>query len=579
VPRDTANDTGLAVTIGQHAAAAATSGSQDFHGALVPDGAALALKGVVLAVADGISPSPVSRAAAGTAVKALMTDYYATPEAWTVKTAASRVIAATNAWLHAASRRAGTAGGDRGMVTTLSALILKGRAAHVFHVGDSRVWRLSGAGLEPLTEDHRVALAGGQSYLGRAMGAAPDVEIDHTSCALAVGDVFVLTTDGVHDTLAPRTIARKVRAHGPTDAAARAIADAARATGADDDLTVQIVRIDALPSPDAAGPWQEAVSLPLPSLPQPGAEIDGFRILRVLHATARSHVFLAAAPDGTRVALKVPATGMRDDPAYLRRFAMEDWIARRIVSPHVLEPGPLPERRTALYVATRFVEGRTLRQWMHDTSAPSLAQVRDIVEQLVRGLRAFHRREMIHQDLRPENVLIDDAGTVRIIDFGSVRVAGVQEAAPGPDDGAVPGTYQYTAPEYLSGDVVSWRADLYSLGVIAYEMLNGRLPYGADVARVRTRADQRRLRYRPAPAGDNAVPDWMDAALARAVHPDPLKRFDALSEFTHALRAPPPGWRAARRRPLAQRDPVRFWQAVAASLAVIVLILTVRLTT
>jgi serine/threonine protein kinase len=182
---------------------------------------------------------------------------------------------------------------------------------------------------------------------------------------------------------------------------------------------------------------------------------------------------------------------------------------------------------------------------------------------------------MLHQDLRPENVMIDRAGTVKIIDLASARVAGVAEA--GPPDEEILGTLQYTAPEYFTGDPVSWRSDLFSLGVIAYEMLTGRLPYGTAVSQVRSRLDASHLLYRPARDETSPVPDWMDEALRRAVHPDPLRRQEALSEFVAELRAPGAGWRAKQHVPLMERDPVRFWQVISLVLAALVVLLLARL--
>ena len=571
MPKDIAPASDLAVSVGQHSEAGRKPANQDFHGALIPSGLPLRLKGATLALADGISSSPVSREAAETAVKSLLTDYYCTPEAWTVRTAASKVIAAANAWLHGLNRAARLTDMDRGQVCTLAALILKGRFAHVLHVGDSRVWRLAGDGLEPLTEDHRITVSSAESWLGRALGAAPQVEIDYRRLPLAPGDVFLLTTDGVHEHWDLRQVAHVLRHTADLDVAARTIAVEALARGSDDNLTLQIARIESLPP---AGPEvlaEEAGRLPPPPVPEPGDLLDGHRILRPLHRSARSHVFLAVTPDGERVALKVPAVEMRQDRAHLRRFLMEEWIARRIKSPHVLPAAPAPETRRALWIATKYVAGQSLRQWMHDHPRPQMEEVRRLAEQIVAGLRAFHRRDMLHQDLRPENILIDRDGTVKRADFGSVRVSGLEEAGAG--EQPVLGTRQYSAPEYFTGEPADWRADQFSLGVIVYEMLTGRLPYGNDVSRIATVRQRRRLRYRPAASGDRAVPEWLDLALRRAVHPDPARRFDALSEFVAALRVPPPGHGRSAPRPLAERDPVRFWQAVSAALALTLVIL------
>lgn len=137
----------------------------------------------------------------------------------------------------------------------------------------------------------------------------------------------------------------------------------------------------------------------------------------------------------------------------------------------------------------------------------------------------------------------------------------------------MPGTHQYTAPEYFLGDPVSWRSDQFSLGVILYEMLTGRLPFGTDVAKISTRRDQARLTYRPARDEDAALPGWMDMALKRATHPDPLKRYDALSEFLADLQRPSRDWQARKHVPLIEQNPLRFWQGATALLAMLCILL------
>jgi serine/threonine protein kinase len=193
--------------------------------------------------------------------------------------------------------------------------------------------------------------------------------------------------------------------------------------------------------------------------------------------------------------------------------------------------------------------------------------VRGFVEQIAAGLQALHRLEMLHQDLRPQNVMIDSAGTLRIIDFGSTRVAGIAEDISPLPQGELLGTVQYMAPEYLLGEAADSRADLYSLGVIAYQMLSGRLPFGADVARARTRTAQRRLRYRSVLADDREIPAWIDEVLRKAVQPDPNRRYAELSEFVHDLRHPNADYLRRARVPLLERNPVAFWRGLALLLA------------
>jgi serine/threonine protein phosphatase PrpC len=556
----------LAVSIGQFSSQGRKPFNQDFHGALVPEGSALTHKGIALAIADGISPSPVSHIAAETAVKSFLTDYYCTSEAWAVKTAASRVIGATNSWL--ASQGAAIEERDHAYITTFSALVLKGGQAHVLHIGDSRIWRLSGDTLEPLTQDHRALIAGGNGYLARALGLEPSIEIDYRSLALAPGDLFVLTTDGVHGVLTPRDMAARIAASADLTTAARELVDAAFAAGSDDNLTIQIVRVESLPELDQIGDLDDGQLLPPAPLPMLPALLDGYRIQREIHASSRSHVYLAIDVEtGRRVAIKFPSADLRDNEAYLRRFAAEEWIARRISSPHVLAAAPAPTGRRTLYIVTEYLEGQTMRQWMEDHPNPPLETIRGLVEQIGAGLRAFHRKDMIHQDLRPENVMIDADGTARIIDFGAVRVSGVVEAMPRTDSDDILGTHQYAAPEYFAGLRGTEQSDIYSLGAIAYELVTGELPYGAAVAQ------GKRLTYRPAFARRRDIPGWVDSALRKAVHPDPNRRYDAISEFLYDLRHPNPNLPSLDHLPLAQRNPLRFWQSVSGFLLAICLVL------
>ncbi|KLK90822.1 protein kinase [Microvirga vignae] len=571
----------LTVSIGQHSEKGHKETNQDFHAALTPTGPVLALKGIAIAIADGISTSSVSRIAAESAIKSFLTDYYCTSDAWSVKTAAQRVISATNSWLYAETRRGQYASDmDRGYVCTFTAMILKSRLAHIFHIGDCRVSRLAGCTLEPLTDDHRVTVSSQQSYLSRALGAKPIVEIDYRAVPLRVGDLFILSSDGVHEHVSGSVIATAAKAHADDlDRAARAIVEEALRAGSRDNLTVQIVRIEAVPDGEAGEFMADAADLTPPPLPDPGSALDGYRVLRQLYASSRSHVYLALDTQTEKsVALKVPSTDIRNDADHLKRVMMEEWVARRLNSPHVVKAPPHSRKRNHLYVVTEYVEGQTLAQWMIDHPNPDLETVRDIAEQIAKGLRAFHRLEMLHQDLRPQNIMIDRSGTVKLIDFGSTRVAGVVEAAPEAVRDDILGTAQYAAPEYFVGERGTWRSDLFSFGVIVYQMLTGRLPYGAEVPKTRSLMQQSRLRYIPASEINPQVPDWIDQALRKAVHPNPMKRYEALSEFTFDLRHPNPTLLKTVRPPLAQRNPVVFWKCVSGILALAVILLLWRLT-
>ena len=566
----------LSLSTGQYSDRGRKEINQDFHGLCIPDEPLLSTKGIAIALADGISSSEVSHIASESAVKSFLDDYLCTSDAWSVRTSAERVLGAINSWLDAQTRRGPHRHDrDRGYVCTFSALILKATTAHIVHVGDSRIYRLRDGALEQLTNDHRMIVSEGQSYLSRALGMSEQVDIDYQSVPLREGDAFVLATDGVYESATPAFIIETIARHADQlDTAAQLIAEEAFARGSKDNLTIQIARIDTLPQQASSELQQQLAALPPAPILEPRMLFDGYRIIRALHGSSRSHIYLAEDGDGgDLVAIKVPSIDLRGDPAYLERFMLEEWIARRINSAHVLKPRPPTRTRNYLYVVTEYIEGQTLAQWMRDNPAPGLETVRGIVAQIARGLLAFHRMEMLHQDLRPNNVMIDGSGTAKIIDFGSTRVAGLAEADPAERAPEILGTAQYTAPEYFLGEAGSPNSDLFSLGVIAYQMLSGRLPYGAQVAKSRTRAAQKKLHYASVLDEHREIPAWVDAALAKAVHPDPFKRYAELSEFSHDLRHPNLALTGQRGPALIERNPVLFWKGMSLLLGVLVIVL------
>ncbi|MBV1787490.1 bifunctional protein-serine/threonine kinase/phosphatase [Marinobacterium sp. D7] len=560
----------LKLSIGQYSDKGRKALNQDFHGALIPKEPQLSLKGAALAVADGISSSSVSQIASAAAVKSFLDDYFCTSEAWTVRTAAERVIAATNSWLHSQTRRSDYCyDKDRGYVCTLSAMVIKAATAHIFHVGDSRIYRVHEHALEQLTKDHRLWVSRQESYLSRALGIDEQLEIDYQALAVKPGDTFILATDGIYEHCDTQFLLNTLREH-PTslDNAARQIAEHALERGSSDNLTLQIVRVDQVPGAEHAELQLQIEKLPLPPPLEPRMQFDGYEIVRELHATSRSHVFLAVdLESGNPAALKTPAIDLSDDPDYLERFLLEEWIARRINSAHVLKAQSPNRSRHYLYTAMEYIEGQTLRQWLLDNPRPDIETVRSIVEQIARGLRAFHRMEMLHQDLRPDNIMIDRHGTVKIIDFGATRVAGIAEATVVSQQAQMLGTALFTAPEYFLGFPGSTRSDQFSLGVICYQMLSGRFPYGTEVAKCRNAKAQQKLSYDSVLDEEREIPAWVDEALKRATHISPEKRYDDLSEFIYDLRHPNRAFLNKTRPPLIERNPVQFWQGVSALLA------------
>ena len=568
----------LKVAVGQHSDKGRKASNQDFHGCYLPTEPQLSLKGVAFAMADGISSSELSHIASETAVKNFLDDYFCTSEAWSVQNSVQRVVTACNAWLHSQTLNSPYRyDKDKGYVCTLSALVIKSTRAHIFNAGDTRIYRVHDQGLEQLTHDHRLWVSQDKSHLSRALGVESQIELDYQSRPLKQGDIYILATDGLYEyTDAPFIIAAIGR-HADLDAAARSVVEHALELGSPDNLSIQIVRVDELPQQGANQLRLQASQLALPPILEPRARFDGYTILRELHATSRSHVYLAQDDEtGSRVILKTPSIDLSADPVYLERFLMEEWTARRINSAHVLKAGPQSRKRHYLYTVMEFIEGQTLKQWLTGNPRPELETVRGIVEQIARGLQALHRMDILHQDLKPDNIMIDGSGTVKIIDFGAARVAGIVEADLAAEADSILGTALYTAPEYFMGEVGTACSDLYSLGVLTYHMLSGRFPYGTQVSTSRTAAAQRRLQYRSVLSDEREIPAWVDDTLKKAVHPNPYQRYQELSEFMADLRQPNRQFLNKTRPPLLERNPVRFWQGVSFILAGVIVLLLQR---
>ncbi len=566
----------LKITIGQCSDKGHKEINQDFHGALIPMEPLLSSKGIVIALADGIGSSQVSQIASEFAVRGFLEDYYCTAESWSVKRSVERVLTATNAWLYSRSQKSQYRyDHDKGYVCTLSALVFKSSTAHLFHVGDTRIYRVHASALEQLTQDHRVWIGADQSYVSRAVGFKAQIDIDYQALPIEKNDVFLLASDGVYEHVKPAFMINAIsRDMADLDQAAKLIVAEALACGSLDNLTVQIVLVNDLPAQDAREIHRQITELALPPLLSARQIFEGYRIIRELHESHRSHIYLALdLATEASVVIKIPSIDLQGDRDLLERFMLEEWVARRINSAHVLKPCEPTRKRNFLYVVMEFVEGQTLAQWMRDHPKPELEAVRGIVEQIAKGLQAFHRLEMFHQDLRPNNIMIDTAGTVKIIDFGATRVAGIEERSAPMSKERIFGTAQYTAPEYFLGEPAGAKSDLFSLGVITYQMLSGRLPFGAEVAKARTPSAQKKLKYQSVLDEDREIPVWIDSALSRAVHPNPFKRYEALSEFVYDLRHPNATFLSSTRAPLVDRHPVLFWKLMSLALAAALLAL------
>ncbi|MGJ0490836.1 protein kinase domain-containing protein [Methylobacter sp.] len=558
----------LRISLGHASDKGIKADNEDFYGALVPEEPQLTYKGIAVAIADGMSSSDAGKQASHCCVVGFLEDYYSTPDSWSVVHAGQKILSATNSWLY--SQGQARYASARGLVSTLSICVFKSTTAHIFHIGDSRLYRLRKGNLEQITRDHRVWISQEKSYLNRAMGIEPKLEVDYQALPLEKGDLFLMTTDGVHDFINEKALKRLLQESSDLALTAEKIVQLGLDNKSDDNLTCQLVRIEELPPAKEDEILRRHTNLPFPPPLRPGMVLDGYRIEEELHASKRTQIYRAFdMKTGTRVVLKTPSILYDDDTHYIEHFLHEEWVGKRIHNDNVLKTLGSDREKSGIYYVTECLEGPTLRQWMDANPKADIKETRKILEQIAKGLRAFHRMEMLHQDLKPENIMFDKNGTVKIIDFGSVKIAGIEEMTPLEHIGhtAVLGTLNYTAPEYHLGLRGSIKSDLYSLGVIAYEMLNGALPFGPDMPERPDQPSLTKLEYVPSIYHNIMVPAWIDGALKKATAINPQLRYDDLSEFLFDLSLPNPKFlRPEERLPLMQRNPTGFWKGLTALL-------------
>lgn len=558
----------LSVSIGHATHAGPRARNEDFVGMVTPNEPELSTKGLIAAIADGVSGNDGGREASEYTVRGLLADYYATPDTWPVTQAMDRVLKAINGWVQ-------TQGSARrelaGMATTLTAVVLRGGFYYFAHVGDTRLYLLRGGTLSRLTADHVWERPEMQHVLTRAIGLDTRVAIDHGMGELRERDVLLLASDGVwaHTTEYDLTLRLSQLALGQTDAmtTARALVDAALAAGSTDNCSTLALLVESLPAENLRDALSGARHLPVPPKLRPGQTIDGYVVDDVIHASQATLLYRVSDPKSQRqLVLKTLQPERGNDEHERAAFAHEEWLAKRVVArffPQVI----VPEQKNYLYYLTTWHAGHTLRQSLdagvHFTAPEAVA----LGTRLARAVGALHRRSIIHRDIKPDNVHLGDDGELRLLDLG-VALSDMEE-----DDALrAPhaGTPSFLAPEQFGDAPPSRQTDVYAAGVTLYLILTRHYPYGEiePFQRPRFGEPARPSRYRP------DLPLWLENVLLKAVARDPADRFETAEELLLALErgASTPVTRRAP-VPLMKRDPVALWRAVAVIAIVLNLLL------
>ncbi len=545
--------------------------NEDFGGAVFGYELAKPRRDIVAAIADGIGGARGGRVASETAVRGFLDGFCDLPETMEVHRAAATVLNSLNNWIYALAKRDNKLAG---MGCTFTALVLRGRVAHIVHVGDSRAYRLRGDRLALLTTDHLRESAGGRSnILNRALGVEAELRLDYAAQPVALHDRFLLCSDGVHALLGQDQIADILRQRSASDDTARALVTAALQGGSTDNCTALVLDVVDLPKADSAEVGADIMQLPLIPTPIDGQTVDGF-VLKVLMSDGRYTRLFGAFDEveGGEVALKFPKPQVAAVATYHAAFVREAWVGARVNSPYVGRIVELPPgRQTCLYTVMPLYQGELLSNRLARRPLLGLEEGRNIAIKLARGVAALHRAGIIHRDIKPDNVILEAEGSLKLIDLGVVRVPGLEDF-PAAD---IPGTLAYMAPEMMSGEEKGdEQTDIYALGVTMFRAFTGEFPYGNIDAVNPPRRD------RPAPLADLRpdLPAWLQEVLGRAIALDPAGRFRDVGEFAVEMEAGPARAPEAPRRPrtLYERAPVQFWQGVAAILALVILFLLWR---
>ncbi|KAE9643943.1 bifunctional protein-serine/threonine kinase/phosphatase [Pseudomonas sp. PB103] len=517
--------------------------NQDALRAVTPAPALAASKGFLFAIADGVSQCADGGLAARSTLQALALDYYATPETWSVAQALDRLLLAQNRWLQAN-------GGGQPLLTTVSALVMRGRRFTLAHVGDCRVYRWHADRLQRISEDHVWDQPGMQHVLKRALGLDQHLVLDFLDGELRDGESFVLLSDGVWSMLGDTAIAAILRDQPDLRSAAKTLVNAAHLAGSQDNASALLVRVDAVGEANIGDALMHLQQWPLPPALKPGQSFEGWQVQEIVAQSQQSLLYRVFDEQGQTWLLKTLPTRSGDDACAGQALLSEEWFLKRVAGRHFPEVHPCSQRQHLYYVMREY-SGRTLAQ----LELLPLAHWQDIAERLLRAVGLLHRRQILHRDIKPENLHWGDDGELRLLDFGLAYCPGLSEDAPS----TLPGTPSYIAPEAFRGDPPSAQQDLYAVGVTLYFLLTGHFPYGEIEAFQRPRfgLPVSASRYRP------DLPEWLAQSLERGVAADPEQRFETAEEWLLVLEQGERRSLSVRPRPLLEREPLKVWRTMA----------------
>jgi serine/threonine protein phosphatase PrpC len=443
------------------------------------------------------------------------------------------------------------------MATTLTVCIFRDKELAIGHVGDSRVYLVRNEQIKRLTDDHsytglqlklrlitehEARASNLRSMLTRSVGHEPVVRCDFKRLKLLSRDRILLCTDGLYCFVNDGEISEGVDRLNMDEICPYLISLAER-RAADDNLTAQAIQIDRLIDPKYDSPISFLKNAPgelenrMQHEVQVGDVLDNrFRIESVVNRSGMASIYKAIdVSNGDTVAVKVPYMQFESDPGTFARFQREAEIGRRLNHPNILRFLNVTEQSRP-YIVMEYLQGRTLREVMNEVRPLPISDAVQIASALCDALSHMHHEKVVHRDLKPQNVMICDDGSIRIMDFGIAKATEMRRITFAGLSPAM-GTPDYMAPEQVKGRRGDERTDIYSLGAMLYEMTTGRVPFEGPnpfiVMNSRITGDPVAPRKR-----NQEISEQLEEIILHAMEREPSKRYQTAAAMKAELDDP-----------------------------------------
>jgi len=510
-------------------------------------------RGAVSLLADGVGGQGFGEVASKLAVETALRVFQEADPATTDNQLLWRMFNAANLAVYDAGM---VHGGQDRMASTLTVSLFRRNEVAIGHVGDSRTYLIRQGTIRQLTSDHtyvamqvKMSLISKQDamnselrgVLTRSIGANPTVQVDYARAVLRNADIVVQCTDGLHGSVTESEIKDYV-SRMPAAAACEQLSQLAEKRGSEDNISIQVLRVENVQRVGyyrGAVAYYAPVAQPVSNEPQVGQVFDErFEITDIISRSGMSSVYKATdLKTGRQVALKVPLLKLESDPAFYSRFEREEEIGRALDHPGILKILPVdPKQRSRPYLVMEYLEGQTLDEVMQRTKPLPEADALRIVSRVCDALDYLHKHQVVHRDLKPQNIMLCNDGSLRIMDFGIAKAATSKRITFGGFSPTL-GTPDYMAPEQVKGQRGDERTDIYSLGAILYEMVTGRLPFEGQNAY--TVMNARLVGDPVAPRTHNPkIRPEVEEIVLHAMARDPADRYESAAAFKADLDAP-----------------------------------------